>query len=97
MRKLKESPKPVHLRKHVAAVHIGSVGFNLLHRKAINAAIWFAQQEAREIAGGDLESYLNKTDGIEVNHSINFKEFMMALYILSSGSPEENLRQIFRV
>ena len=31
------------------------------------------------------------------NGTINFKEFMMALYIMSSGSPEENLRQIFRV
>ena len=94
MRKLKESPKPVHLRKHVAAVHIGSVGFNLLHRKAINAAIWFAQQEAREIAGGDLESYLNKTDGIEVNHSINFKEFRQ--YINYNSNDHEYLKNIFR-
>jgi hypothetical protein len=43
MKKIKESAKPVHLRKHVAAVHIGSVGFNLLHKEAFNAAIWFAQ------------------------------------------------------
>ena len=28
---------------------------------------------------------------------IDFKEFMMALYVMSSGSSEENLKQIFRV
>merc|ERR1739838_404844 len=28
---------------------------------------------------------------------IDFKEFMMALYVMSSGSSEENLQQIFRV
>lgn len=29
--------------------------------------------------------------------AINFKEFMMALHIMAEGSPEENLRQIFKV
>ena len=28
---------------------------------------------------------------------IDFKEFMIVLYIMSNGTPEENLRQIFRV
>jgi len=28
---------------------------------------------------------------------IDFKEFMMALYVMSSGSSEDNLKQIFRV
>ena len=28
---------------------------------------------------------------------IDFKEFMMVLYIISSGTPEENLGQIFRI
>jgi len=28
---------------------------------------------------------------------IDFKEFMIVLYVMSNGSPEENLRQIFRV
>ena len=27
---------------------------------------------------------------------IDFREFMIVLYIMSSGSPEENLQQIFR-
>ena len=29
--------------------------------------------------------------------SIDFREFMIVLYVMSNGSPEENLRQIFRV
>ena len=28
---------------------------------------------------------------------IDFREFMLVLYILSSGTPEENLKQIFRI
>ena len=28
--------------------------------------------------------------------SISFREFMTVMYIMSSGTPEENLRQIFR-
>merc|ERR1712055_606286 len=28
---------------------------------------------------------------------IDFREFMMVLYVMSNGSPEENLQQIFRV
>ena len=28
---------------------------------------------------------------------IDFKEFMMVLYIMSAGTPEENLGQIFRI
>ena len=28
---------------------------------------------------------------------IDFKEFMIVLYVMSNGTPEENLRQIFRV
>ena len=28
---------------------------------------------------------------------IDFREFMIVLYIMSNGSPEENLKQIFRV
>ena len=28
---------------------------------------------------------------------ISFKELMMVMYIMSSGSPEQNLKQIFRV
>ncbi len=28
---------------------------------------------------------------------IDFREFMFVLYIMSNGSPEENLKQIFRI
>ena len=28
---------------------------------------------------------------------IDFREFMIVLYIMSNGTPEENLKQIFRV
>ena len=28
---------------------------------------------------------------------IDFREFMAVLYVMSSGTPEENLKQIFRV
>ena len=28
---------------------------------------------------------------------IDFREFMIVLYVMSNGSPEENLKQIFRV
>ena len=28
---------------------------------------------------------------------IDFKEFMMVLYVMSNGTPEENLRKIFRI
>ncbi len=35
----------------------------------------------------------------DANHDgdIDFREFMIVLYVMSSGTPEENLRQIFRV
>ena len=29
--------------------------------------------------------------------SISFREFMIAIFIMSDGTPEQNLRQIFRV
>ena len=29
--------------------------------------------------------------------SYSFREFMIVLYVLSNGSPEENLKQIYRV
>ena len=29
--------------------------------------------------------------------SIDFREFMIVLYIMSNGSPEDNLKQIFRI
>ena len=28
---------------------------------------------------------------------IDFREFMIVLYVMSSGTPEQNLRQIFRI
>ena len=36
--------------------------------------------------------YDENNDGV-----IDFKEFMMILYIMSAGTPEENLTQIFRI
>ena len=36
--------------------------------------------------------YDENRDGV-----ISFKEFMMVMYVMSNGTPEQNLRQIFRV
>ena len=36
--------------------------------------------------------FLSTQDG-----HIDFREFMIVLYVMSNGSPEENLKQIFRV
>jgi len=44
-----------------------------------------------------IEQKLFNMYDVDRNGTINFKEFMMALYIMSEGTPEQNLRQIFRV
>ena len=65
----------VPLRKHVAAVHVGSVGLSLMHRKSINAALWFAQREVRMASAGRLHEYLKEQEGTELNHTISIHEF----------------------
>lgn len=44
-----------------------------------------------------IEKKLFNMYDVDRSGTINFKEFMMALHIMSEGSPEQNLRQIFRV
>ena len=44
-----------------------------------------------------LEKHIFRMYDSDGNGTIDFREFMMLLYIMSSGSPEENLGQIFRI
>ena len=44
-----------------------------------------------------LENHIFRLFDRDGNGSIDFKEFMVVLYVMSSGTPEENLKQIFKV
>jgi len=44
-----------------------------------------------------LERHIFRMYDVNDDGHIDFREFMIVLYIMSSGSPEENLQQIFRV
>jgi Ca2+-binding EF-hand superfamily protein len=44
-----------------------------------------------------LERHIFRMYDTNNDGHIDFREFMIVLYIMSSGSPEENLQQIFRV
>jgi len=44
-----------------------------------------------------LESHIFRMYDSNGDGHIDFREFMIVLYVMSSGSPEENLKQIFRV
>ncbi|XP_023345061.1 neuronal calcium sensor 2 [Eurytemora carolleeae] len=44
-----------------------------------------------------LEKHIFRMYDTNDDGHIDFREFMIVLYVLSNGSPEENLKQIFRV
>jgi len=44
-----------------------------------------------------LEKHIFRMYDSNKDGHIDFREFMMVLYIMSNGTPEENLKQIFRV
>ena len=44
-----------------------------------------------------LEKHIFRMYDSNSDGSIDFREFMIVLYVMSNGSPEENLQQIFRV
>jgi len=44
-----------------------------------------------------LEKHIFRMYDTNGDNHIDFREFMMVLYILSNGSPEQNLEQIFRI
>ena len=44
-----------------------------------------------------LEKHIFRMYDTNNDNHIDFREFMMVLYILSKGSPEQNLEQIFRI
>ena len=44
-----------------------------------------------------LERHIFRMYDTDNNGTIDFREFMIILYIMSSGTPEENLAQIFRI
>ena len=44
-----------------------------------------------------LENHIFRMYDEDGDGYIDFKEFMMVLYIMSAGTPEENLGQIFRI
>jgi len=44
-----------------------------------------------------LERHIFRMYDSNKDGHIDFREFMIVLYIMSNGSPEENLKQIFRV
>jgi len=52
------------------------------------------------VSGADtekLERHIFRMYDSNKDGHIDFREFMIVLYIMSNGSPEENLKQIFRV
>jgi len=44
-----------------------------------------------------LEKHIFRMYDANGDGYIDFREFMLVLYVLSSGTPEENLKQIFRI
>ena len=44
-----------------------------------------------------LEKHIFRIFDKDGDGSIDFKEFMIILFVMTSGSPEDNLKQIFRV
>merc|ERR1711975_82608 len=44
-----------------------------------------------------LERHIFRMYDTNKDGHIDFREFMIVLYVMSNGSPEENLKQIFRV
>jgi len=44
-----------------------------------------------------LEKHIFRMYDANGDGFIDFREFMLVLYVLSSGTPEENLKQIFRI
>ena len=50
-----------------------------------------------EIDVNRLEKHIFRLFDRDGNGTIDFKEFMIVLYVMSNGTPEENLRQIFKV
>lgn len=44
-----------------------------------------------------LEKHIFRMYDTNNDNHIDFREFMMVLYILSKGTPEQNLEQIFRI
>ena len=44
-----------------------------------------------------LEKHIFRIFDKDGDGSIDFKEFMVLLYIMSAGTPEQNLEQIFRI
>ena len=44
-----------------------------------------------------LEQHIFRMYDSDGDGTIDFREFMVILYIMSSGTPEENLGQIFRI
>ena len=44
-----------------------------------------------------LEKHIFRIFDKDGDGSIDFKEFMLILFIMTNGTPEDNLRQIFRV
>ena len=44
-----------------------------------------------------LEKHIFRMYDTDGDGTIDFREFMVLLYIMSSGTPEENLGQIFRI
>jgi len=46
---------------------------------------------------GKIESHIFRIYDKNGDGHIDFREFMIVLYIMSNGTPEENLKQIFRI
>jgi len=44
-----------------------------------------------------LQEHIFRMYDTNGDNQIDFREFMIVLYVMSNGSPEENLRQIFRI
>lgn len=91
---VRDKSEVVPLRKHVAAVHIGSVGLSLMHRKSINAALWFAQREVRVASAGQLHNYLKEQEGTELNHTVSIHEFRQ--YVEYNSNDYDYLKSIWR-
>lgn len=91
---VRDKSEVIPLRKHVAAVHIGSVGLSLMHRKSINAALWFAQREVRMASAGELHSYLKEQEGTELNHTVSIHEFRQ--HVEYNSNDYDYLKSIWR-